>query len=101
MASDSRGLTCTLTFKVLVKDPSNPLVMYPNPVVDFLNISTMDVAETKITILSSTGRTMYDETGDVSAFYPARIDMSSFAPGRYVVNVSFGGNDYQRNIVKL
>lgn len=101
VASDSRGLTCTLTFKVLVKDPSNPLVMYPNPVVDFLNISTMDVAETKITILSSTGRTMYDETGDVSAFYPARIDMSSFAPGRYVVNVSFGGNDYQRNIVKL
>lgn len=101
VASDSRGLTCTLTFKVLVKDPSNPLVMYPNPVVDFLNISTMDVAETKITILSSTGRNMYDETGDVSAFNPARIDMSSFAPGRYVVNVSFGGNDYQRNIVKL
>ena len=101
VASDSRGLTCTLTFKVLVKDPSNPLVMYPNPVVDFLNISTMDVAETKITIVSSTGKTMYDETGDVSAFYPARIDMSSFAPGRYVVNVSFGGNDYQRNIVKL
>jgi len=28
VASDSRGLTCTLTFKVLVKDPSTPVSIY-------------------------------------------------------------------------
>ncbi|MBQ7812720.1 MAG: S8 family serine peptidase [Bacteroidales bacterium] len=101
VASDSRGLSCTLVFKVLVKDPSDPLSLYPNPVTDYLTVSTMDAAETSVSILSSTGRTLYDATSEVSAFEPARIDMTSFAPGRYVVIVAFGGNEYKRTIVKL
>ena len=101
VASDSRGLTCTLTFKVLVKDPSSPMTMYPNPVVDFLNVSTMDMMPTHIVVVSSTGKTIYDQTTDVSAFEPARIDMTSCAPGQYKVTVEFGDNVYDRSIVKL
>lgn len=101
VASDSRGLTCTLTFKVLVKDPEKPLDIYPNPVVDWLNVATMDLEPTHIQIVSSTGKTVYDATSDVSAFEPARIDMNSYAPGQYVVYISFGGNEYKRSIVKL
>lgn len=101
VASDSRGLTCTLTFKVLVKDPSKPLEMYPNPVTDYLNISTLDVVPTTITIVSSTGKTVYDATSDVGAVEPAVIDMRSCAPGVYNVAVTFSGETYRRNIVKL
>ena len=101
VASDTRGLTCTLTFKVLVKDPEKPLDIYPNPVVDWLNVATMDLEPTHIQIVSSTGKTVYDVTSDVSAFEPARIDMNSYAPGQYMVYVSFGGNEYKRSIVKL
>lgn len=101
VASDSRGLTCTLTFKVLVKDPSTPLSIYPNPVIDWLNISTMELAETSVTVVSSTGKTMCELNGEYSAFEPARIDMSGFAPGQYQVTVNFGGNEYKRTIVKL
>lgn len=101
VASDARGLTCTLTFKVLVKDPEKPLDIYPNPVVDWLNVATMDLEPTHIQIVSSTGKTVYDATSEVSAFEPARIDMNSYAPGQYVVYVSFGGNEYKRSIVKL
>lgn len=101
VASDSRNLTCTLTFRVVVRDPSVSVTMYPNPVKDYLNISTLDVAQTNIRIVSATGQTVYDETGDVSAFYPAKIDMKSCAPGVYNVTVSFGGDTYQRTIVKL
>lgn len=101
VASDSRGLSCTLVFKVLVKDPSDPLQVYPNPVVDWLNISTLDAAETSVKITSSTGKTIYDVTGEVSAFEPARIDMSGFAPGRYRLTVIFDGAEYVRTIVKL
>lgn len=101
VASDSRGLTCTLPFKVLVKDPSTPMTMYPNPVVDYLNVSTMEEMPTHIVVLSSTGKTVYDQTSDVSAFDPARIDMTACAPGQYKVTVEFGEYEFERTIVKL
>ena len=101
VASDARGQTCTLTFKVVVKDPKKPLEVYPNPVVDWLNISTMDVEQTHVVIVSSTGQTVYDEIMDVGAVAPAKIDMTGCAPGVYDLQVSFSGADYKRTIVKL
>lgn len=101
VASDSRGLTCTLTFKVVVKDPSKPVEAYPNPVTDWLNVSTLDVEPTRLRIVSSTGQTVYDVTQDVGAVEPARIDMSHCAPGTYILYVSFAGNEYRKTIVKL
>jgi hypothetical protein len=101
VATDARGLSCTLTFRVVVKDPEKPLEVYPNPVTDWLNISTLDVQPTHIMILSHTGQTVYEATQDVGAVEPARIDMSSCAPGTYALQVSFAGHDYRRTIVKI
>ena len=101
IASDSRGLKCTLTFKVVVKDPKKPVEVYPNPVVDWLNVSTLDVTPTTIKIVSSTGKIVYDQTQDVGAVEPAKIDMSGCAPGVYNVYVSFSGDNYKKTIVKL
>lgn len=101
VASDARGLSCTLTFKVMVKDPEKPLEAYPNPVTDWLNISTLDVASTQISIESSTGQVVYETTQEVGAIKPLRIDMSNIAPGVYTLYASFSGNDYKRTIVKL
>lgn len=100
-ASDSRGETCTLTFSVAVKDPSTSLEVYPNPVTDYLNIRTGEEMETTIQIMTSTGASVFESTSPISAFSPAHIDMRDFAPGRYTVNVSYGGNTFTRNIVKL
>ncbi len=100
-AKDARGETAVFSFKVQVKDPSSPLSVYPNPVTDFVNVGTLDAAETHIKIVSQTGRTVYDETSTVSGYEPARIDMTSCAPGIYVLTASFGGNEYKQNIVKL
>ncbi len=101
VASDSRGLTCTLTFKVLIKDPSKPVEYYPNPVTDYLNIRTMDAEETSIRIISSTGKVYYNETYEVSAVNPASVDMRSCPPGVYMVEVAFGGETFRQNIVKF
>lgn len=101
VATDSRGLTCTLVFKVVVKDSEKPVEMYPNPVKDWLTISTMDVAETSIRIMSTTGHVIYSNTSEVSAFEPALVDLRNCAPGQYLVEVKFGGDTYKRTIVKL
>ncbi len=100
-AKDAKGEYVELAFKVNVKDPSSPLSVYPNPVTDFVNVGTLDPADTRIRIISQTGQTVYDQTSVVSGYDPARIDMTSCAPGVYVVAVEFGGNEFKQNIVKL
>lgn len=100
-AKDARGESVSFDFKVTVKDPSDPVSVYPNPVVDFVNVGTLDLAETVVTIVNSTGKVMYEGTSEVSGLEPARIDMSGYAPGTYSVNVAFGGNEYKRTVVKL
>lgn len=101
VAKDARGEKVTFDFKVTVKDPSDPLSLYPNPVTDYLNVATLDLADTEITVVSSTGKVMYQETLKVSAQEPARIDMTVCPPGTYAVKVVFGGKEYKKNVVKL
>ena len=100
-AKDARGEQASVSFKVLVKDPSKPLSVYPNPVTDFVNVATLDMAETTIRITNATGQTVHEQTSQVSGVEPARIDMTGCVPGVYSVFVSFGGNDYKETIVKL
>lgn len=101
VAKDARNKKVEFTFKVNVKDPSNPLSVYPNPVRDYVSVGTLDMAETTIRIYSSTGQLVHEQTSQVSGVEPAKIDMRSCAPGTYSVSVAFGGKEYKQNIVKL
>ena len=71
------------------------------PVVDYVNVGTMEEADAKISIVSQTGKKIYDETVKASAFAPARIDMSTCAPGVYSVIVTLDGNEYKKTITKI
>lgn len=101
IAKDARGESVTFELTVVVKDPSKPLSVYPNPVKDYVNVGTLDVVETQIVISSSTGSMMYDQTMSVGALEPARIDMRDFAPGAYTMTVRFDGKEYKETVVKL
>lgn len=98
---DARGESAQVSFKVLIKDPSDPISVYPNPVVDFVNVGTLDEADTKITITSQTGKKVFDKTMKASAFEPARIDMSSYAPGVYSLTVVLDGKSYKETVTKI
>ena len=100
-AKDAKGEFVSLTFKVQVKDPSKPVAVYPNPVTDYVNVSTLDPADTRIRIVSQTGQIVYDKTSVVSGYDPARIDMTTCPPGVYSLTVTFGGKGYKQNVVKL
>lgn len=100
-AKDARGEKVMFEFNVMIKDPSQPVSFYPNPVKDYLNVGTMDKAETSISLCSSTGKLVYEGTADVSALEPARIDMRNCAPGVYTVTVKFSGKEYSETVVKL
>ncbi len=100
VAADGAGKECSTPLRVLVKNPSNPVEAYPNPVVDKLTIRTEGKAETNIRIVSSSGNVLYDETGEISGFEPVSFDMSSCAPGIYSVTVSYDGKKVKKNVIK-
>lgn len=99
--TDARGEYCSISFKIAVKNPDSPLELFPNPVTDYLNVRTMEIEDTRIRLISPSGKTVYDGTSPVGVFEPAVIDMREFAPGRYTAEISFGGNKYTRTVVKL
>ena len=91
----------TFEFTAVVKDPSKPVTVYPNPVKDYVNVGTLDMAETTIRIYGSTGNLVHEETSQVSGLEPARIDMRNCAPGVYTMSVMFSGKEYKETVVKL
>lgn len=99
-ASDS-GKSCTVQLRIMVKDPTDLIELYPVPVKDILNVRTGPAAETKIEIRSASGHIVHQESGSVSAFDPAAIEMKHCAPSRYVVRVTIGDNTVEKIISKI
>ena len=100
-ASDGdKSTTCVIP--VLVKvDKSDPVETYPSPVTTELSIRTETDAETYVSIMNSTGKTVYESTSIFSGFDPLVLDVAGLAPGRYYVTVRYGGKTYKKTIVKV
>ena len=90
-----------LSFKVAVIDGTESVRVYPNPVVDVMNVATGVKASAKVTVLSAAGNKVFEAEAEVSYTEPMTVDMKSCAPGRYTVKIVTGGKEYVRNVVKL
>ena len=100
-AIDARGEKASITFRVLVRQPGIEYQAYPNPVTDYLQIATgLNEESTDIKVVSATGSTVWEGTVNASAFEPAKVDFTSFAPGQYGLFLKFGGKEYHETIVK-
>jgi len=91
----------TRIFKVLVRDGSQPIDIYPNPVEDYLFVRTDKEASADISIYNNMGAAKLSESLKISPFDPAKIDMSGYAPGVYTVKVTYDSNTVSKTIVKL
>lgn len=100
-ARDIRNEKVEFEFKVLVKNSSEPVSIYPNPVSDYVNVGTMEEASTLVQIYNSAGQLLYEENLTVSGINPAQIDMRAYAPGIYYMYVTYGGKEYKETIVKI
>lgn len=101
VAVDAANKECTIPLNILVKNPENPAESYPNPVIDKLTIRTESEADTHVKLVNSNGAVIIDKTFEkVSGFSPLVLDMSSCAPGRYMLTLSYSGKTYERVIVK-
>jgi len=99
--SDARGESVITKFQVLVKDPSKPVELSSTAVKEELVIRTGELRETTITILSQTGKVVYQKTDNIGAFYPAVIDVRGYAPGVYKVEVKIASDVYTNKFMKI
>ncbi len=100
-AKDMKGESVVTSFTVLARRKAEYTNMYPNPVVDFLNIRTGQELETAhVEIRSATGALVFKTAKECSAFEPMKIGVASLAPGRYQVKVSYAGKTEVKTIVK-
>ena len=99
--TDVRGETVSQSFKVLVRDGSVEMDVYPNPVVNTLYVRVGEDKTLSVKVISSTGGVVFDETKDASPFNPVVIDMSAAYPGVYTVIVEMDGKTLKNNVVKI
>lgn len=100
-AKDGFGAVTTKEFKIGVYDDSVGPTLYPNPVKTNLYVRVGYEREVKLQVYSEFGALVKTFNGNASVFVPFEADMSSLAPGRYKVKVSYGDSSYEKNIVKL
>lgn len=100
-ASDILGMKAETSFKVLVRDAGSEMEIYPNPVVDYLNIRTdIKPQDAEVKLTSASGSCVFDGKLSCSAFEPGRIDMKSCAPGKYSLTVKIDGKTTEKSIIK-
>ena len=101
-ATDACKAKCTLSFKILVRDSDNsgPVDLYPNPVVDVLNVRPAAEGQLQITVYNKSGATILEILDEASPFTPVAVDLSGKPGGLYYVKVQGAGIDGTYTIAK-
>jgi hypothetical protein len=100
--SDSFGEELQCRFKVVVRDGSQPLDLYPVPVVDTLHVRAPVDVTGDVSVMSQSGAVVYRGEGvDISVFSPLKIDMNGLPAGMYTVEVAFDGKVIKKEIARL
>lgn len=99
--TDVRGESVEQAFRVLVRDGSRTVEMYPNPVRDKLYIRMASQADVSVSVVSVSGAVWFEGVVPVAPFAPAVVDMSGASPGAYTVYVTLGSESFRQNLMKL
>lgn len=99
-ATDIREESVSGSFRILVRDGSDPVDIYPNPVSDYLYVRTSEDAKAELSLYNALGAKVYDESLVITPFSPARIDVTSLPVGVYKVQVLYGDTLVEKVVVK-
>lgn len=101
-AADPSGEAINAEVAVTVKEVLKQYSIYPNPVVDIMNIESAKECKGKVQLYSATGQRVYQTDVQLNPFEPFKADLSGIAPGRYTLVIEPAeGSSYTTSIVKL
>ena len=101
-ATDFLGETVSLSFRVAVVNPDQPVRVTPEVASkdSYISIETQDPVTVTVKVYSSTGALVMETQAMASVFDPLHLDVSTLAPGRYTVVLEYGGETRRIRIVK-
>lgn len=100
-AFDSKNAMAKAEFIIVARSADVEYAAYPNPVKNVLKVATGSNLEAlSVKLTSQTGGTAFEGELEASAFKPAEIDLSGYAPGKYQATFRFGGKEYSQTIIK-
>ena len=101
-ATDETDMSASLRSNVVVTSPgASDFRVYPNPVVDVLNVSSLFDADVRIRLINPLGHVIADENVSIDSSVPWTFDLSGHAAGSYNVRIEQDGKTYNQRVVKL
>jgi hypothetical protein len=93
--------TVTTVTAIEVGELNSPICCYPNPTTAYLNIelSSFENSNTKIELISQTGKVVKTVGHDASAT-DIRLDMQSLQPGLYILKITNNDSRQEYRIIK-
>ncbi len=102
VASDNGAESVSSSFRLLVRDQTTEVEIYPNPVTDGrLHLRVGAPLKVEVLIRNAAGADLYHQTLSVEPFGETVIDMSGFPAGVYEVITRTGSGTVSRKIAKL
>ena len=99
--TDAGGLSASSVLEVASRDGSTPFSLYPMPVTDALNISSSRPLAVKYALYSPAGKLIAEGSGRCSCFEPLVLDISSCAPGIYMLECTTEDGKWRYQVVKI
>ncbi len=92
----------TGTFNTMCRDGSREMDLYPNPVVDLMNIRLGENVDgtAEVAIINSAGIRVLSATTPISTFSPGLVNVTALRPGNYNVVVTCNGKEIKGTISK-
>lgn len=100
-AVDTCGEESHSEFKVAVRNEEKPIMIYPNPISDYMYVTVALQDHVRFRIVSNRGVAVYDKTLSLSPFSDLKIDLRTISAGVYYVIVEGARLTLSTQIVKL
>lgn len=102
IASDDVGASVETSFSILVREGSEIVDVYPNPVYNNLYVRPGTEGSYKVVISNTAGGVLFNDTIELSPFSPLQVSMSEQPVGTYYVSVisQVDGTEYKGSVIK-
>ena len=87
----------------MARDGSQEVDLYPNPVVNQLNIRMGQEVDgnVEVKVYNTSGRLVIEQLVAVHPFEPGVLNMNQLSGGSYLIILKYEGREIKKSIVKL
>lgn len=99
-ATDALGASCKMEFRVLLRDGSQEVDIFPVPFTDAVTVRMGESLNLNLKVYTLSGAKIFETQKDMSPFDPIEIDTSTWGAGSYTFVITSAEKTITRTAVK-